>query len=164
MLTPCRGGQTSLAQSTEKLLLDHKTLLCLKHFTAAFRFSSLCPVTSAAPPFPCTSLPLGWRVPRASQVVLVVKNWPASAEDGRDVGSMPWSGRSPEEGNGSPLQYSCLENPMDGGAWWATIHRVIKSQTRLKRLITHTHTCTAYICSPPPPSERVLWEKETQKD
>ena len=44
---------------------------------------------------------------------------------------IPESGRSPGEGNGNPLQYSCLENPMDGGAWWATVHRVAKSQTRL---------------------------------
>ena len=49
----------------------------------------------------------------------------------RDVGSTPGSGRSPGEGNGNPLQYSCLENPMDRGAWWATVHGVTKSQTRL---------------------------------
>jgi len=48
-----------------------------------------------------------------------------------DLGSIPESGRSPEEGNGNPLQYSCLENPMDGGAWWATLHGVTKSQTLL---------------------------------
>ena len=48
-----------------------------------------------------------------------------------DQGSIPGSGRSPEEGNGNSLQYSCLENPMDRGAWWATIHGVTKSQTRL---------------------------------
>jgi len=46
-------------------------------------------------------------------------------------GSIPGSGRSPGEGNGNPLQYSCLENPMEGGAWWATVHGVTKSQTRL---------------------------------
>ena len=46
-----------------------------------------------------------------------------------DLGLIPGSGRSPGEGNGNPLQYSCLENPMDGGAWWATIHGVTKSQT-----------------------------------
>ena len=51
--------------------------------------------------------------------------------DIRDAGSIPGSGRSPGEGNGNPLQYSCLENPMDGGAWWATVHRVTKSQTQL---------------------------------
>ena len=48
-----------------------------------------------------------------------------------DLGSTPGSGRFPGEGNGTPLQYSCLENPIDGGAWWATVHGVTKSQTRL---------------------------------
>ena len=52
----------------------------------------------------------------------------------RDTGSVPGSGRSPGEGNGNPLQYSCLENPMDRGAWLATVHRVTKSQTQLKQL------------------------------
>ena len=46
----------------------------------------------------------------------------ASASNAGDPGSFPGSGRSPGEGNGNPLQYSCLENPMDGGAWWATVH------------------------------------------
>ena len=59
----------------------------------------------------------------------------ASACNAGDPGSIPGSGRSPGEGNGNPLQYSCLENPMDGGAWWATAHWVAKSWTRLtKRL------------------------------
>ena len=53
----------------------------------------------------------------------------ASACDVEDPGSIPVSGRSPGEGNGKPLQYSCLENPMDRGAWWATVHGVAKSQT-----------------------------------
>ena len=57
------------------------------------------------------------KVSRASQVVLVVKNLPANAGDLRDVGSIPGLGRSPEEGNGKLLQYSCLENPMNRGAW-----------------------------------------------
>ena len=48
-----------------------------------------------------------------------------------DLGLIPESGRSPGEENGNPLQYSCLENPMDGGAWWATVHGVAKSRTRL---------------------------------
>ena len=51
-----------------------------------------------------------------------------------DLGSSPGSGRSPGEGNGYPLQYSCLENPTDGGAWWATVHGVAKSWTRLIEL------------------------------
>ena len=55
----------------------------------------------------------------------------ASACNAGDLGSIPGSGSSPGEGNGNPLQYSCLENPMGGGAWWATIHRVTKSRTRL---------------------------------
>ena len=62
----------------------------------------------------------------ASQVALVVKNLPANAGDAREVGSIPGSGRSPGEGNGNPLQYSCLENPMDRGAWQATVHRVAR--------------------------------------
>ena len=53
----------------------------------------------------------------------------ASACSAGDLGSIPGLGRSPGEGNGNPLQYSCLENPMDGGAWWATVHRVAKSCT-----------------------------------
>ena len=56
----------------------------------------------------------------------------ANAGDIRDVGSIPGSGRSPGEGHGNPLQYSCLENPMDRGAWQAIVHRVAKSWTRLK--------------------------------
>ena len=55
----------------------------------------------------------------------------ASACDVEDPGSIPGSGRSPGEGNGNPLQYSCLENPMDRGACWATAHGVAKSRTRL---------------------------------
>ena len=65
----------------------------------------------------------------ALQVVLVVKNLPANAGDIRDMGSIPGSGRSSGEGRGNLLHYSCLENPMDRGAWWATVHGVAKSQT-----------------------------------
>ena len=54
-----------------------------------------------------------------------------SAYNVADPGLIPGSGRSPGEGNGNPLQYSCLENPMDGGAWWAAVHGVAKCQTRL---------------------------------
>ena len=62
-------------------------------------------------------------------MVLVVKNPPTNAVDISNTGSIPGSGRSPGEGNGNPIQYSCLENPMDRGAWWATVHGVTKSQT-----------------------------------
>ena len=80
-----------------------------------------------------------------------------SAWNAGDPGLIPGSGRSPGEGNGNPLQYSCLENPMEGGAWWATVHGVTKSRTRLSDFTftftfcltskgeerpTHHHTCT----------------------
>ena len=66
------------------------------------------------------------------QVVLVVKNLPANVEVIGDTGSMPGLGRSPGGGHGNPLQYSCLENPMDRGAWQAAVHRVAQNQTQLK--------------------------------
>ena len=63
----------------------------------------------------------------------MVKNLPASSGNVRDVGLIPVLGRSPGGGHGNPLQYSCLENPMDRGAWQATVHKVAESQTRLER-------------------------------
>ena len=73
----------------------------------------------------------------ASRMALVVKNLPANAGDIRTRDLIPGLGRSLGEGNGKPLQYSCLENPMDRGAWQTTVHRVAKSQTQLKQLNTH---------------------------
>ena len=73
----------------------------------------------------------------ASQVALVVKNLHANAGDLRDSGSIPGSARSPGGGHGNPLQYSCLENPMDRGAWPSTGHEVAKSWTGLEQLSTH---------------------------
>ena len=67
-------------------------------------------------------------------VVLVVKNLPANAGDIRDACSIPQLGRFPGEGHGNPHQYSCLDNPVDRGAWQAAVYRVAQSQTRLKRL------------------------------
>ena len=70
----------------------------------------------------------------------MVKNLPANAGDTRDtdlIGDMDWED-SPGEGNGNPLQYFCLENSTDRGAWQATVHGVAKSQTQLS---THTHKC-----------------------
>ena len=64
-----------------------------------------------------------------TSVALVVKNPPANAGDVRDLDLIPGSGRAPGEGNGNPLQYSCLKNPTDRGAWWTTVHGVTKSQT-----------------------------------
>ena len=62
-----------------------------------------------------------------------------------DLGSIPGSGKSPGEGNGNPLQYSCLEHPMDGGAWWAAVHGVIKSRTRLSNFTLYLPVKTVVI-------------------
>ena len=63
--------------------------------------------------------------------MLVVKNLPVNTGDARDTGLIPARGRYPGVGNGNPLQYTCLENSMDRGAWWATVHGIAKSQTWL---------------------------------
>ena len=77
------------------------------------------------------------REPWASQVVLAIRNLPVNAGDVRDTGSIPELGISPGEGNGYLLQCSCLEKSKDREAWRATVHRVAKSQTGLKRLSMH---------------------------
>ena len=69
----------------------------------------------------------------------MVKNLPAKAGDVRDQGSIPGSGRSPGGGHGNPLRYPCLKNPMDRGAWQATVHRVAQSQTRLKKALNQRY-------------------------
>ena len=79
----------------------------------------------------------------------MVKNLPVSAGDSKDTGSIPGSGRSPGEGNGNPLQCSCLKNLMDRWAWQATVHGVSKSCTWLSdwaHTHTHTHIHTIWIC------------------
>ena len=76
------------------------------------------------------------------QVVLVVKNLPANSGDVRVVGLIPGFGRSPGGGHGNPLQYSCLENLMDRGAWWAIVHRFAQSRTWLSDwACTHSKEC-----------------------
>ena len=72
-------------------------------------------------------------------MVLVVKNPPANAGDARDVGLIPGSGRSPGEGNGNPFYYSCLENPMDRGAGWATQSRGCEESDMTD------HACTIFL-------------------
>ena len=88
----------------------------------------------------------------ASQAMQWYKNPPANAGDIRDVGSIPGSGRSPGGGNDNPLQYSCLENPMDRGASWAIVHGVPKSQTQQSywawthtQIHIHTYTVLALL-------------------
>ena len=87
--------------------------------------------------FSCRSPPFmhSW----ASQAVLVVKSSPANAGDIRDVGLVPELGRSPGGGPGNLLQYSCLENPMDRGAWQAIVHGVTKNWTWLKQPCQHVY-------------------------
>jgi len=74
---------------------------------------------------------------RAAQVALVVKNPPANAGDIRVADLIPESGRSTGGGHSNPVQYSCLENPMDRGAWWTMVHGVTKRRTQLKQLSMH---------------------------
>ena len=84
-----------------------------------------------------------------------------------DLGSIPGSRRSPGEGNGNPLQYSCLENPMDRGAWWATVHGVAKSQTQLSDSFTFFHSTAPLrvgkpnLCGIKPP-HKLPSSKETE--
>ena len=112
------------------------------------------------PPFfflvhPCLSLLYVWVAPYVwlcqwtirwievcrwtSQVVLVAKNLPANIADIRDAGLTSGLGRSPGAGNGYPVQYSCLKNPIGRRTWRATVHRVVKTQTWLKQINMHTH-------------------------
>ena len=85
-------------------------------------------------------------------MVLVVKNLPANIRDIRDAGLILGSGRSLGEGNGNPLQYSCLENPINRGAWWAIVHGVPKSQVQLKGVSMQLHSspCTKHLTAPIP--------------
>ena len=79
----------------------------------------------------------------ASQVALVVKNPPANAGDARDTGSIPGARRSPGGGNGNLIQYSCLENPMDRGAWWITVRGV--AELDMTELLSTHPTCSLVV-------------------
>ena len=90
----------------------------------------------------------------------MVKDSACKAGDPGEAGSIPGSGRPPGEGNGNPLQYSHLENPMERGAWWAIIHTVAKSRTQTKRLSRYTHALKME-------ARRIGWErfmKEKKED
>ena len=105
------------------------SLICLSLYATEFEVFLLGCMSRVWSPY------LFWGlIPLLAQVV---NNLPTNAGDTRDSGSIPGSGRSPGGGNDNPLQDFCLENPMDRGAWQATVYRVTKSQTRLKRLSTH---------------------------
>ena len=93
-----------------------------------------------------------------SQVVLVVKSTRANAGDVRDMGLTPGLGRSPREGHSNPLQNSCLEDPMDRGAWWAVVHRVTRNRTQLKQLSPHLCGMTFYSLKHRKCSLRLSWE------
>ena len=94
---------------------------------------------------------LMWAI-KTSEVWVSMMSWElevfdtryTNAEDSRDAASIPELERSPGVGNGNPLRYSCLENPMDRGAWQATVHEVTKSQTRLSNL-GHAHSIINYL-------------------
>ena len=83
-----------------------------------------------------------WGFPGCS----VVKNLPANAGDTGGLDLIPGLGRSPGEGNGNPLQYSCLETSMDRGAWWAMVHGVLESQTTQRQLTTHACSMSVNDC------------------
>ena len=111
-------------------LKEHSFSVCQVDFIGAFKQKEACPLhfhyhLPLSHPFFWSLLLL---TPWASQVARVVKNPPTNAGY---TGSIPGSGRSPGEGNDNPLQYSCVENPMDRGAWWAMVHGITKSQTQL---------------------------------
>ena len=121
--------------STSSLVLPQVSRL---HFTQELHNPrSATPGGKERDPLPVRSYWVQVQKAGVSQVFLVGKNLPAYAGDVRDMGSISGQRRSPRRGRGNPLQYSCLENPMDRGAWQATIDRVAKSWSCLKRLSSH---------------------------
>ena len=121
------------------ILFPHVNVHFMKSGNLDLLFFILSPVPNQEPGFQGTfnKLLLNILFTRASQVTLLIKNLSANAEEVRDMGSIPGAGRSPGGGHGNPLHYSCLENPMDGRTWWATVHKVVQSWTWLKGLSMH---------------------------
>ena len=100
-------------------------------------------------------------IEQLNKVVLVVKNPPTSAGGLNRCGFDLWGvGRGPGGGQGNPLQYSCLKNPMDRGTGQAMVHRVTKSHTQLKQLSTHTHGCLIVQCKSG--GKLIIWESGMQ--
>ena len=113
----------------------------------SLHFSSLVSF-SPSHPLPCRGVRVDYV---AFLVVLVVKNPPANAGNLRDMGFIRGSGRAPGGGNDNPLQYSCLENPMERGAWWATAHGVAESWTQVRLLSMHAHKSVLFSTESPGP-------------
>ena len=111
---------------TEREDLEHMTLL--RFLSKGSCFGSWTK-TGLVNSHPKCKLFVALRESWVSKVVLEVKNPPANAGDRREVNSIPELGRSPRVGNGTLLQYTCLENPMNRGAWWATVHGVPRVTT-----------------------------------
>ena len=117
---PCSSDQQLNKTSTSRYLIDSWLLVGGAHgSTDQWLRKTCCPVTGCGV------------IRHSSGYFPGGSDGKASAYNVGDLGSVPGSGRSPGEGNGNPLQYSCLENPMDWGAWWATVHGVAKSWTQL---------------------------------
>ena len=104
-------------------------------YWAGSRYDHFCDPSTAEALIKMNACKCTWRT---FQVALVVKKLLANTGDTRDTDSIPGLGRFPGRGHGNPLQYFCLENPMDRGVWWAILHGVAKSQTRLSDWTTKT--------------------------
>ena len=118
-----QGIRQDLVSKQQQSQIKGKEISLKEMKKQSLHFSSLISF-SPSYPLPCRGRRIDYV---AFQVVLVVKNPPANAGNLRDMGLIPRSGRSRGGGNGNPLQYSCLENLVDRGAWWATVHGVAKS-------------------------------------
>ena len=123
LISMCQCGRGSLTKSLEDVI----TSVMTAHKGGVDGGFSVSAFGASGEDF----FPYSPSLKRASQVALLVKNPPAKAGDIKDEGSIPGSGRFPGEGNGDPLQYSCLENPRDRGTWRAAVHGVAKSWTTL---------------------------------
>ena len=104
-------------------------------------------------PVPCRSSSCIWPQVRVTGDFPGGSDGKASAYNAGDLGSIPGSGRSPGEGSGNPLQFSCQENPMDGGAWWATVHGVAKSWTRLSDFTVNVSCIAGGFFTADPPGK-----------